>query len=149
MSITHSCIKFMLPLLYTKVSLLATLAESRGITAFPDLMPSALSLMESLQDLNNVAQKTSSDSADQVRIVSTKLLLYYICPTLWYFWHSLFFCQQLHSELPLLCDFTLKAGEQVLEAAGRLCEDGESTFVQSLLVRAAHNVLEGTMKVVI
>lgn len=55
--------------------------------------------------------------------------------------------QQLQSELPVLCDFTLKAGSEVLEAAGRLCEDADSTFAQSMLVRSAHDVLEGIMKV--
>ena len=48
------------------------LTETRGSTPFPDLTSSACTVMEAVQSLASVAQKVTTETADEVK-------LYYHC----------------------------------------------------------------------
>lgn len=55
-----------------QVSQLMILTETRGSTPFPDLTSSACTVMEAVQSLASVAQKVTTETADEVK-------LYYCC----------------------------------------------------------------------
>ena len=44
------------------------LTETRGNTPFPDLTPSACTVMEAVQSLASVAQKATTETADEVKL---------------------------------------------------------------------------------
>lgn len=58
----HWCAKLL------QVSQLMILTETRGNTPFPDLTPSACTVMEAVQSLASVAQKVTTETADEVKL---------------------------------------------------------------------------------
>ena len=55
-----------------QVSQLLVLADSRGDALYPNLMSSALVVMEAVENMANVAQKIATESADEVRVIRSR-----------------------------------------------------------------------------
>lgn len=126
------------------MSQLIILTETRE-TPFPNLLPTALSVMDAVQNLANVAKKITTETADEVKIAlhsrlcSCYVLDFVVLPVL--------LEQRLQADLPVAYSQALSAGQQLVEATKTLVEDPTSIEAQVLLHTAARGILEGTMKV--
>ena len=128
-----------------QVSQLIILTETRE-TPFPNLLPTAQSVMDAVQNLANVAKKITTETADEVKIAlhisrlcSCYVLDFVVLPVLME--------QRLQADLPVAYSQALSAGQQLVEATKTLVEDPTSSEAQVLLHTAARGILEGTMKV--
>ncbi|XP_070540271.1 uncharacterized protein [Ptychodera flava] len=106
-----------------QVSQLIILNESseRNGESLPDLVPHAESVTKAVDELVEISQKLANESIDE----------------------------ELKKEIPLSCETVSLAGKDILLATQRLQVDSQSKEARNSLVKAARNVLEGTMKVLL
>ena len=122
-----------------QVSQLMILTETRG-NPFPNMEPTALSVMDAVQNLADVAKKITAETSDEVCIAHLERRQVDN--------YCVFFPQKLQAELPVAYNQALLAGHQLVESSRALAQEPSSREAIAVLQNAARKILEGTMKVI-